>query len=300
MSIKCRQYNGSDDYELVDNFLVEHYQPGNHDGNWLEPAWEYMHAHPNLDKSSLDKIGLWEDDGHAVAVAHYESCLGEAFFEFHPDYKHLKVDLLDYAERTLYGTSNDGNKFIHAYVNDFDDEFISLVKARGYEKEVKQTRTMMQFVLPGSFPAITLPGGFRLKSLHDDCDWIKIQRVLWRGFNHPGEPPEDEIEALKKMHASPNFNDDLKIVVEAPDGNFVSFCGMWVEPVNRYAYVEPVATDPDFRGMGLGRAAVMEGIRRCGILGATVAYVGSDLLFYQAMGFKEIYSSECWGKHLGK
>jgi predicted N-acetyltransferase YhbS len=300
MSIKCRHYNTSDDYELVDNFLVEQYQPGNIDGNWLEPAWEYMHGHPYLDKSSLDKIGIWEDDGKIVAVAHYESRLGEAFFEFHPDYKHLKVDLLDYAERMLFGSSCSGDKAIRVYLNDMDEEFISLVMARGYEIDDKETRTIMQFVIPNPFPAITLPDGFRLKSLHDDCDWTKIHRVLWRGFNHPGEPPEEEMEERKKMQDTPNFNDNLKVVVEAPNGNFVSICGMWYVPTNHYAYVEPVATDPDFRGMGLGKAAVMEGIRRCGILGATVAFVGNDLLFYQAMGFKKVYSSECWLKHLGK
>jgi hypothetical protein len=58
MSIKFRPYNNPDDYKLVDDFLIEHYQPENRDGNWLEPAWEYMHSHPYLDKSSLEKIGI--------------------------------------------------------------------------------------------------------------------------------------------------------------------------------------------------------------------------------------------------
>jgi len=73
---------------------------------------------------------------------------------------------------------------------------------------------------------------------------------------------------------------------------------MWYEPTNRYAYVEPVATDPDYRRMGLGKAAVLEGIRRCVGLGAMVAYVGSDQEFYKSMGFKVIYTSECWLKRL--
>jgi predicted N-acetyltransferase YhbS len=72
---------------------------------------------------------------------------------------------------------------------------------------------------------------------------------------------------------------------------------MWYESVNQYAYVEPVATDPDYRRMGLGKAAVLEGIRRCGELGATVAYVGNDLLFYQSIGFKKVYTGECWVKY---
>jgi predicted N-acetyltransferase YhbS len=71
---------------------------------------------------------------------------------------------------------------------------------------------------------------------------------------------------------------------------------MWYEPVNRIAYVEPVATDPDYRRMGLGKAAVLEGIRRCGELGAGVAFVGSDQFFYTAIGFKVVYKSNCWVK----
>jgi len=111
MSIKLRHYNNPADYDLIGNFLVEHYKPENADGNWIQPAWEYMHGHPYLDKTSLEKIGIWEDDGMIVAVAHYESRLGEAFFQFHPDYKHLMHEMLDYAEEQLYGTSMDGKFF---------------------------------------------------------------------------------------------------------------------------------------------------------------------------------------------
>jgi predicted N-acetyltransferase YhbS len=72
---------------------------------------------------------------------------------------------------------------------------------------------------------------------------------------------------------------------------------MFYEAANKFAYVEPVATDPDFRRMGLGKAAVLEGVRRCGELGATVAYVGNDLPIYQSAGFKKVYVSECWLKY---
>jgi len=87
-------------------------------------------------------------------------------------------------------------------------------------------------------------------------------------------------------------------VVAAPNGNFVSYSGQWHDSVNQIAYVEPVATDPDFRRRGLGKAAVLEGIRRCGALGATVAFVGSDLEFYKAIGFRKIYTSRCWMKYI--
>lgn len=75
-------------------------------------------------------------------------------------------------------------------------------------------------------------------------------------------------------------------------------CGMFYEPTHRYAYVEPVATDPAYRRMGLGNAAVLEGMRRCAELGAQTACVGSDIEFYQALGFTAVTNSECWIKYL--
>lgn len=98
------------------------------------------------------------------------------------------------------------------------------------------------------------------------------------------------------MQSGPNFRLDLTIVMVAPTGEYVSFCGMWYEPQNHFAYVEPVATDPDYRRMGLGKAAVLEGVRRCVELGATVAYVGSGQEFYRAIGFRKNHVQECWRK----
>jgi predicted N-acetyltransferase YhbS len=69
---------------------------------------------------------------------------------------------------------------------------------------------------------------------------------------------------------------------------------MFYEATGRFAYVEPVAVDPTYRRLGLGKAAVLEGIRRCSTLGATVAYVGSDQQFYRSIGFREAYNTGCW------
>ena len=45
-------------------------------------------------------------------------------------------------------------------------------------------------------------------------------------------------------------------------------------------------------------AQVLEGIRRCGDLGATVAYVGTDKPFYLSFGFQKLFTSNCWLKDL--
>ena len=66
---------------------------------------------------------------------------------------------------------------------------------------------------------------------------------------------------------------------------------------NHVAYIEPVATDPDYRRMGLGKAAVLECVRRSSILGADVAWVGSGLEFYLAIGFKKMFDVFPWVKY---
>jgi predicted N-acetyltransferase YhbS len=300
MTISFRHYVDPADYKRVDDFLIQNHQPGNLDGNWVEPAWEYMHSHPYLDSSNLGRIGIWEDLGKIVAVAHYESRLGEAFFQFHPGYRHLRGEMLVYAEENFCARSEkDGRKYLCAFVGDSDEEFLSLVRARGYEKKANWSRPLAKFVIPDPFPPIQLAEGYRLISLADECDWAKVHRVMWRGFNNEGEPPagQDELDSRRKMFDTPTARRDLKIVARASNGEFASFCGMFHEPVNRYAYVEPVATDPTYRRLGLGRAAVLEGIRRCGELGAGVAYVGSDQEFYLSFGFRVIRTDECWVKY---
>jgi len=294
MTTRIRACAGQEDFPAISDFLYDLYQPGNRDGNWLQPVWEYAYTHPWFDEESVPRIGMWEDADTLVGLALYELRLGEAFFQMHPAYQYLKPEMLAYAEQHLAGTTDQGRRYLKAYVNDHDTEFEQLVRSQGYEEEPASRRPMSQFVIPHPFPAIPLPDGFQLKSLADHNDLAKIDRLLWRGFDHPGEPPDDGIEGRKKMQSGPHFRKDLVIVVEAPDGAFVSFGGLWFDPLNKLGYVEPVATDPDYRRMGLGTAAVLEGIRRCGELGATVAYVGTDKPFYLAMGFEKLFTLNCW------
>lgn len=300
MTTSLRSYNHAQDYQRVSEFLIRHHQAGNVDGNWLEPMWEYMHFHPALEPEHLEKIGIWESAGEIVAVCHYEWRLGEAFFQFHPAYGSLRVQMLDHAEANLCGISKkDGRKYLCAYVNDNDPEFLALVQERGYEKDPEGARPLYRYKIPSPFPDIQLADGFRLTSLAEECDWAKVHQVLWRGFDHGEDVPmnAEEFESRRAMFDTPKARRELKIAAVAPNGDFASLCGMFYEPSGRFGYVEPVATDPRYRRLGLGKAAVLEGIRRCGALGALTAYVGNDLPIYLSVGFKKVYNSECWVKH---
>lgn len=53
-----------------------------------------------------------------------------------------------------------------------------------------------------------------------------------------------------------------------------------------YAYGESVFTLSEYHKMGLGKASVLEGVKRCGKRGAKYAIVLSSQQFYYFIGYK--------------
>jgi predicted N-acetyltransferase YhbS len=287
-----RAYERATDFGRVGRFLVRTYRSKGTHINWLQPQWEYMHFHPLVDDVDLSRIGVWESAGEIVGVVHPEHASGRVYLQVDPACDAVREKMLIYAEEYL-SVQRDGVRRLGVHINDADNWCQHMAAARGFARTT-ECESMARFEIPGRCPEIALPPGFRLQSLAEENDLHKLDRLLWRGFGHGDEPEDDGIEGRAFMQSAPNYRLDLNIVVVAPEGHFVSYCGMWYESVQAVAYVEPVATDLDFRGMGLGRAAVLEGIRRCARLGATVAWVGSGQRFYQSFGFRVAYQTSVW------
>lgn len=294
MPPRLRHYDHTRDYETVSRFLFEHYRVdvAGHI-NWAQPRWEYMCYHPCIRNVDLSTAGVWHDDGRLVAVVHPEHDMGQVYLEIALGYDSLKADMLTHAERHI-SVEEDDKRRLDVFINDADEQLRAIATERGYEKG-DWVAPMCDFTVPDQFPPIVLPDGFRIQSLADENDLLQIEKVLWRGFNHEGEqPPDDGLADMKLMQSAPNYRHDLNIIAVAPDGQYVSYGGIWFDPVNRYGYVEPVATDPDYRLRGLGKAVVTESIRRVAELGATYACVGGVRPIYTSIGFKTVYTSTIW------
>jgi predicted N-acetyltransferase YhbS len=298
MTIQLRYYVHEKDYDRVGDFLNETFRPGAFFLNWPQPRWEYMHYHPYIKDLDLTKIGIAEDDGEIVGVVHFEHQEGQVYFQVHPEHDAVRELLMDFAEETFRGKSiKDGREYLALFINEHDKVLEALAKKHGFEKRSDFSEEQSSYSLNHPIPEVGLPEGFTLRSLADENDFYKINQVLWRGFNHEGPPPEDGVQGRREAQEAPNFRKDLNIVAVAPNGNYVSYSGIWVVQANRVAYVEPVATDPDYRRMGLGKAAVLECLRRAAVSGAEVAWVGSNLEFYQSIGFTKKFTVYVWLKY---
>lgn len=128
--------------------------------------------------------------------------------------------------------------------------------------------------------------GFCITTFKNEKDYNKYAELLYKGFDHEGEENAD-ITYKSVPFREPHWNDDLKILVKSPEGEWAAHCGMWYVPGTTTAYIEPVLTIPKYRKNGLAKAAIYEAINRCADLGAKRVIVISDMDFYYSIGFKK-------------
>lgn len=293
MKINFRNYTTeagiTEDYYKVREFLVKRGY-----SEFTYARWDWMTTHSYLDKSVLNKIGIWEDDEKIVGLAVCDCHLGDSFCLALPDYNYLREEILLYAKNNMKSKDNFG-----VIIEDSDIEFQNIASNLGLIPTTEKENDAI-FYMDRTSIDYELPEGFYITSMKDTFDLYQYNRVLWKGFNHElngeGElifTEEDEKETEASM-IRPNLDLNLKIAVVAPDGNFASYCGMWYDKDVDFAIIEPVATDPEYRKLGLGKAAVLEGIKRVGLLGAKKAIVGSSQQFYYSIGLKPYKTSTIW------
>ncbi|QHQ61590.1 GNAT family N-acetyltransferase [Anaerocolumna sedimenticola] len=293
MPIKFRNYTNiagiTEDYFKVRAFLVKTGY-----SEYTYARWDWMATHGWLDKSSVGKIGIWEDKDEIVGLATFDCHMGETFCLTLPEYTGLKKEILEYSKEKLSYNCNFG-----VIIKDTDVTFQDIAAKSGLIATDRKENDAV-FYLGKASTEYKLPEGFYITTMKDTFDLYQYRRVLWKGFNHElnGEGEfsfsnEAEEEAKQEM-LRPNVDLNLKVAVVAPDGNFVSYCGMWYDPEAGYAVIEPVATDPDYRNMGLGKAAVLEGISRVGKQGAKIALVGSSQQFYYSIGLRPYTTATVW------
>ncbi len=293
MAIQFRNYTKqpgiTEDYHKVRNFFIRLGY-----AEFTYARWDWMTTHGYLDKAAVGRIGIWEEAGQIVGAATFDCQLGNAFCLALPEYAFLKKEMLLYAKDNL---SKDGE--FGVVIADKDLEFQDIAAELGFRATVDKENDAA-FYLDKTSTEYDLPKGFYITTIKETFDMYQYLRVLWKGFNHElnGEGEfqfsKEKDKAAKEGMLRPNVDLNLKVAAVAPDGNFAAYCGMWYDPAAGYAIIEPVATDPKYRRMGLGKAVVLEGIKRAGELGAKTALVGSSQQFYYSIGLRPFSTATIW------
>ncbi len=270
-------------YEEVRRFLIEISADSKTHINWNWARWEWMYFHPEFDRASEDKIGLWYDDDMLVGAAIYDHYFGEAFFAVKAGYEQLETAVLDYMTEVFSDENGLG-----VAVNDEDERTAALLLKYGFTKH-EQTENILELSLDGLDITTAPCDGVEFVNIDVKADLYKHHELLWKGFDHEGEAPVDEetMNRQRTMLSAPNMNEKLHVAAMNKDGEYVAYCGAWYDKATDYVYIEPVCTVPQYRGRGIAKAVLFEALKRSYDLGARKAYVISEMDFYKRLGFKQ-------------
>ncbi len=275
MDFRCFE---EESYQAVCDFLIALNQGDKTHINWNWARWEWMYQHPYFERTLQDTIGLWWDDNRVVGAAIYDLYHGEVFCGALKDFAYIMPEILEYA----YNNLKDDNGLGIA-VHDGEREMHTLLSELGYQL-ADQAETILRCSLEQELDYV-LPNGFTIREIHFPEDSLAYQTVIWKGFDH-----EDDQEELEKMLGNkvqpPHRVPKLCLAVVDGAGEFAAHCTCWYDGQTDYAYVEPVCTIPKYRGIGLGKAIVLEALKRCRNLGAKEAFVISEQEFYRKLNFE--------------
>jgi len=293
--ITKRRYKILVDFARVHKFLTETYDVETLNSYLLPQYFEYEHMHSYFDSSKSHHFGIWEDDGNIVGIACFAMNLGERCrLHTHKDYKFLLPELLKWAEQEL-SVIKDGSHKLEIKITEKESDKRELLKSAGYSMAFNGPLKIFSY--DKSFPKCTLPEGFTvIDGLN--VDYLKLHYCWWKGFDHgdvPLDTIDDDVDGRISGCNAPNSDMSLMTIIVAPDGEYACALGMWFDEANKYAYLEPLATIPKYRHMGLATVCLTEAMKKTKVLGAKYCFVGSGE-FYTAIGSEIIMNEESWKK----
>jgi ribosomal protein S18 acetylase RimI-like enzyme len=287
----AHRYDILSDFGRVYDFLVETFDEATLN-SYLYPAfWEYMHTIGDFEYARTQRMGIWESDGHIVGVATFDVGVGEAFLHARPEHTDLYPAMLDWAEREL-PEIKDGNQVLGIHITTAEPHKRDLLESRGYRCVHTEPVKIFRYD-DTAFSDRTLPDGFAIQDL-TGADVEKLAAFFWRAFDNPGEPdPTFLTDSWPKIISTPHCDLTLGRLVTAPNGDYACALGMWLDAANDYAYLEPLATSPDYRRLGLAEVALTDAMRATAARGARWCDGGAND-FYTAIGFGTHVTREKW------
>jgi GNAT superfamily N-acetyltransferase len=142
-------------------------------------------------------------------------------------------------------------------------------------------------------PSGQLPEGFVIRSCKGEPEVAARAKAQYGAFESKAKF-ERYVQRFTNFMRSPVYDPELDIVAVASNGQIGAFYIVWTDPVNQVGLFEPVGTHPDVQRQGLGRAVMLEGLRRLQERGMKRAIVSTfednpaAIKLYESVGFQVI------------
>jgi len=265
--------------------------------NWHpgDIVWELQGAY-----DQRQAIRIWDGPEGVVAVAWF---VGQAllWLETTPAHEDLVPELVGWAEAALRNQPEAPGLSIRAYGE--DARRIAALERLGYRRSGPEG-VCFRMGLRAPRARFDPPPGYRVidSTGVDPERRAAAHRDAWNDLSHIGLPAARSsfsAERYLSLRAAPVYDPALDMLMRAPDGALVSNCICWADAVSGIGVFEPVGTSPAYRGRGLARATIAEGLRRLEARGHAWARVGTAhfnapaIAAYRSCGF-EMYDRTWW------
>jgi ribosomal protein S18 acetylase RimI-like enzyme len=221
----------------------------------------------------------------------------------------LQPEILAWIEQRAAAIQNTAFERPVWYLNVFSGQTprVRSLESAGFECQSEVGKDSWSKVLlrrPGSAPVETalLAPGFTIRPLagqEEVQNYVALHQTVFESKNMTAA-----WRARTLQH--PAYRPDLDIVIEAPDGQLAAFCIGWYDAALQAGQIEPLGSHSSYRGLGLGRAALSEVLRRLHALGANAIFVETDrqrnpaLRLYESIGFEVIQEVLVYKKDFAK
>ena len=174
---------------------------------------------------------------------------------------------------------------------DYDVVLVRLYKAHGFVTVQADPAAPLFERILDELPTMQLPEGFSVQGVSNLDDGRLRAQVTYGAFQ-PDTNWDAYCAEYTQFIGSAVYDGERDLFVRSPDGQGASACTIWFDPVNAVGLFEPVGTHPDFQRKGLGKAVMVEGLRRMKAAGMRRAIVGFDpnnaaaQALYTSIGFQ--------------
>lgn len=247
-----------------------------------------------------DNVGLWAGaDGQLLAWAVMQTPFWTIDYALHPEADEgLLRRILAWADgraRTIVHSAS-GHPMWFVNVLSGQTERIHELEAAGFADQADVGEDSWSKVLmrrPAHLPVaeFSLPAGFSIRPLAGGAEveaYVELHRAAFGSKNMT-------VEWRERVLSSPRYTPDLDLVAVAPDGRLAAFCVGWINLAagdRSGGQIEPMGVHEEWHRLGLGRAILLECIRRLQGLGAERLYVETDnwrdaaFALYESVGFQ--------------
>lgn len=310
MAIKCRRFQGEEDYFKVREFLEEIISVA---GTKFYFNLNDLDFYPELSKDKshiqsmieeLENLFLWFEEDKIIGGIFL---FNRPLFFMNPTKKHLFNEMFKTSEEAV-------NKFIKEgkgaeYASDFSEcswrpfdgetELENVLIENGYYK-TDEYWVQRYFDHKEPIEESKLPEGFYFKSLSELSDISKVIEIykecLGMGF--------DEF-TLRNLNKFDIYRNELDIIVMAPDHTPAALCSGRYDKKNKMVSFEATACFRDYRKKGISKAMMLHALKAARDLGAEVSTIltlcpeqfPAPNRLYEGVGFKLVGNRFTWKKN---